>query len=86
MARIIYQTENGGVAVIVPADEALANHTIKEIAEKDVPSGLPYKIVEDSDVPSDRSFRNAWEVEESDLTDGVGSEHNTFPDKEGDSE
>ena len=86
MARIIYQTENGGVAVIVPADEALANHTIKEIAEKDVPSGLPYKIVEDSDIPSDRSFRNAWEVEESDLTDGVGSEHNTFPDKKGDSE
>ena len=86
MARIIYQTENGGVAVIVPADEALANHTIKEIAEKDVPSGLPYKIVEDSDVPSDRSFRDAWEVEESDLTDGVGSEHNTFPDKKGDSE
>ena len=38
-----------------------------------MPSGYKYKIVEDSDVPIDRSFRNAWTVDESDLTDGTGS-------------
>jgi hypothetical protein len=46
---------------------------MEELAQKDVPTGLKYKIVEDSIIPSDRSFRNAWEVEESELTDGVGA-------------
>ena len=47
--------------------------TVEEIAERNVPTGKKYKIVEDSDVPTDRSFRDAWVVDEADLTDGVGS-------------
>lgn len=76
--RIIYQNDEGGVAVVIPTPEALENHTIEEIANKDVPSGKPYKIEDSSSIPSDRTFRNAWVVNESDLTDGVGSEHNMF--------
>ena len=57
--RILYQTKDGGVAVIVPIDNC--GLTVEEIAKKDVPSGRPYKIVDASDVPSDRTFRNAWE-------------------------
>ena len=71
--RIIYKTEEGGVAVIIPAPEC--GLTIEEIAAKDVPSGKPYKIVEEADVPSDRTFRDAWEVDETTLTDGVGNVH-----------
>jgi hypothetical protein len=56
--RIIYPIDNGGVAIIVPADCGL---TIEEIATKDVPAGKPYKIVDVADIPSDRTFRNAWE-------------------------
>jgi hypothetical protein len=56
--RIIYPTNAGGVAVIIPADCGL---TIEEIAAKDVPEGKPYKIVDVEDIPSDRTFRNAWE-------------------------
>ena len=59
--RIIYPTDDGGVAVIVPAAEC--GLTIQQIAAKDVPMGKPYKIVDVSDVPSDRTFRNAWEYE-----------------------
>jgi hypothetical protein len=59
--RIIYPTDEGGVAVIVPADCGL---TIEEIAAKDVPAGKPYKIVDVSEIPSDRTFRNAWEYSE----------------------
>ena len=55
--RIIYPNDDGGVAVIVPADCGL---TIEEIAAKDVPAGKPYEIVEDSEIPSDRTFRGAW--------------------------
>jgi hypothetical protein len=56
--RIIYPTNDGGVAVIIPADCGL---TIEEIAAKDVPQGKPFKIVDVADIPTDRTFRNAWE-------------------------
>jgi hypothetical protein len=59
--RIIYPTDEGGVAVIVPAPEYLETHTIEELAAKDVPDGKPYQIVDVADIPSDRTFRNAWE-------------------------
>ena len=55
--RIIYPT-NDGVAIIVPADCGL---TIEDCAAKDVPQGVPFKIVDATDIPSDRTFRNAWE-------------------------
>jgi len=57
--RIIYPTDDGGVAVIVPAPES--GLTIQEIAAKDVPFGKPYRIVDVNDIPTDRTFRNAWE-------------------------
>ena len=60
MSRIIYETDDGGVAVIVPAPEYLLTHTIEELAAKDVPAGATYEIVEDDVVPSDRTFRGAW--------------------------
>jgi hypothetical protein len=56
-SRILYPTDDGGVAVIVPADCGL---TIEEIAAKDVPAGKPYEIVDVADIPSDRTFRGAW--------------------------
>ena len=58
-SRIIYPTDDGGVAVIVPAPNS--GLTIQEIAVKDVPFGKPYRIVDINDVPSDRTFRGAWE-------------------------
>ena len=59
--RIIYQNDDGGVAIIIPTPEYLAEHTIEELAAKDVPSGKLYKIVDVADIPTDRTFRNAWE-------------------------
>ena len=59
--RIIYPTDDGGVAIIIPSDCGL---TIEQIAAKDVPTGKPYKIVNVSDIPTDRTFRDAWEYQE----------------------
>jgi hypothetical protein len=78
MNRIIYNQDNGVVAVIIPTPEALEQHTIMEIAIKDVPAGKPFKIVDAADIPSDRSDRDAWTVNEADLTDGIGGESNEF--------
>ena len=57
--RIIYPTEDGGVAIIVPAPDC--GLTIEEIARKDVPAGADFRIVDAADIPDDRTFRNAWE-------------------------
>jgi hypothetical protein len=62
--RIIYPTDDGGVAIIIPAPEYLETHTIEELAAKDVPEGKPYQIVDVTDIPEDRTFRNAWTYEE----------------------
>jgi hypothetical protein len=76
--RIIHPDDDGGIVVIIPTDEALEEHTAEEIAQKDVPEGKPYKIVTVNDLPADRDFRNAWEVDVALLTDGVGSESNDW--------
>ena len=52
--KIVYQTETG-IAIIHPPDEL----SIEDCAKKDVPAGVPYRIVNDDEVPSDRTFRNA---------------------------
>jgi len=67
--RIVFINDDGGVSVIIPSDCGL---TIEEIAAKDVPTGKPYAIVDVSDIPTDRTQRMGWTVDEADLTDGVG--------------
>lgn len=71
--RIIYQTDDGGVAVITPAPEALAILGIDAIAQKDVPTGKQYKIVDVSEIPAEHSQLDAWTVSADILTDGVGA-------------
>ena len=70
--KIIYKNEDGGISIITPTPESLKSMTIEDIAKKDVPTGIPYKIVEESEVPTDRTFREAWTIDEATLTDGVG--------------
>lgn len=57
--RIIFKNSNGGVSVIIPSPDC--GLTIEEIAEKDVPGGAEFRIVEAADIPADRTFRDAWE-------------------------
>lgn len=61
--RIIYPNDEGGVSILIPTPEYLETHTIEELAAKDVPQGKPFKIVDVSDIPSDRTFRDAWEYQ-----------------------
>ena len=74
---IIFKNDEGGVSVIYAAPEALTLHGIEAIAQKDVPTGKPYKIIDASELP-DRTQRNSWTVDEADLTDGIGGESNEF--------
>ena len=75
---IIYRQDNGVAAIVVPSQEALDAHGIMAIAIKDVPAGKSFKIVDASDILSDRSDRDALTVDDADLTDGVGGKSNEF--------
>lgn len=75
---IIYRQDSGVAAIIIPAPEALRTYGIDLIAKKDTPAGKPYKIIDVGEIPADRSARDAWIVDDIDLTDGVGAVGNTF--------
>ena len=78
-SRIIYKNTDNSVGVLIPTQEALQYFSIEAIAEKDVPKDLPYKIVSVDDIPTDRTFRSAWEIDESfGKPDGFGGESNQF--------
>jgi hypothetical protein len=55
---IVYTTEDGYLAEVIPVNKSL---TIEEVAVKSVPAGVDYRIVNTSELPTDRTFRDAWE-------------------------
>jgi hypothetical protein len=62
--QIIFQNDDGGVAVVTPSPEWLsqAGNTVEKLAEMRVPAGKAFAIVATADIPDDRDFRNAWEL------------------------
>lgn len=73
---IIFKNREGGVSILTPSPKS--PRTLEEIAKRGVPTGLPYKIV-DKTVTDDLyaqygDYRNAWDIDEALLVDGVGSE------------
>jgi hypothetical protein len=68
MSKVIIYKLDVGVAVVNPAPDC--GLTIGQIALKDVPTGKPFKIIDASEVPEDTT---SWVVNDSDLTDGIGS-------------
>ena len=53
---IIHSNSNGGVSVTVPTGEI----SVQAVLEKDCPSGAI--IVDDSELPTDNEYFNAWEL------------------------
>ena len=67
MSKILYPNPEGGICVLHLTGEL----PLEDCCQKDVPAGVPYLIVEDDVIPSDRTFRNAWEADFSN-PDGYG--------------
>lgn len=63
---IVYKQNNNGIVILFPMPEYLENHSIEELALKDVPENTPYKIINESELPQDWRFRNAWELTDED--------------------
>jgi len=56
--RIIYPNDDDGIAVIVPAPGIEQTEALRA-----VPTGKPYLVIDVSDIPADRTFRNAWQAD-----------------------
>jgi hypothetical protein len=83
MNRIIYKKPDNSVAVIIPAQEVLDAVGLASIANKDVPEGLPYWFADETEIPSDRSARHLWVMDESaGDPDGYGGIGKTFSPEE----
>ena len=67
MKKIIYTSETG-ISVLTPSGDL----STAETAIKDVPTGVKYRIIEHTDLPDSREFRNAWEADFTTF-DGVGA-------------
>lgn len=63
MKRIIFENDSGGVSIIIPAPEAVDLYGIEAIAQKDVPAGKTFYIVDEADIPDDRTDRDTWTVD-----------------------
>lgn len=84
MQVIIYKNDNGGVSIIYPYKPVVEEYGIYAIANKDVPANKPYKIYQINELPNDGTFNelgypnidqkaiSEWQLNEADLTDGVG--------------
>lgn len=56
--KVLIKNLDGTVGILHPILDC--GLTIEQIIEKDVPKDIPYEIVDDSAIPADRTFRNAW--------------------------
>lgn len=72
-SQVIIYMEDDVLRFLIPATLEIS---IDKIAEKDVPAGVPYKIVDASNLPTDRTFRDAWQADMTD-PDGVGADYGT---------
>lgn len=73
MQVIVFNQANGVLAIVYPTPEALQTRTVQEVGFECVPQGLPFKVIDSSQLPTDRENRHTWSWPESDLTDGTGT-------------
>lgn len=57
MKQVIIYQHGDGVAVIYPAEEKTVEDCMRS-----VPAGVLCKVVDESEIPQDRYFRNAWQL------------------------
>lgn len=72
MKLAIFPNTEGTISVLVPAPNC--GLTLEQICAKDVPTGVKYKIIDSSELPADREFRDAWQYPQIETDfDGVGA-------------
>ena len=68
MKAIIYDQGAGlPAAIAYPSDKLIAEIGIGGCVAKLLPTGAAYQVVEDTNIPTDRTFRDAWQIQGSTL-------------------
>lgn len=62
MKRIVVDKGDSTVLILAPAQEWLdqPGNNMEKLRKKDVPKGLSSRITDTENIPSDRTFREAW--------------------------
>jgi hypothetical protein len=68
MYRIIYPNNNDSISIVIPVEDTVDLH---KIAKANTPAGIPYKIINVNELPTDRTFRSAWTYDFT-INDGYG--------------
>lgn len=66
--KAIFKNEQGKVQLLSAGE----GHDVLAVAIKVAPTGHGIKLVEDKDLP-EHEFYDHWQVDDSELTDGMGS-------------
>lgn len=67
--KIIYTRPDGGVSVVCPAH----NVTVEELMARSIPADATnVQVIEDAEIPADRTFRDAWKQNGSKVEHDVG--------------
>jgi len=56
--RVIFDNGEGGVSILVPSPNC--ELSLEQIIDKDIPAGRSKDTLEASELPTDRTYRNAW--------------------------
>jgi hypothetical protein len=79
MQVVIFKNTDNNFSLLMPTQEALQFATIEQIAEKDVPAGCPYWIVDASLLPDNIPVEAIYIDEAKNPPHGYGGESNEFP-------
>ncbi len=75
MSNVILHKNAEGALLETRTIESLDIH---KAARQAVAAGKPYKIVDESEIPTNHEFRNSWTIDDAELTDGFGNESNKY--------
>ena len=78
MKVILYTDTDGNLCIVSVTSEMAVYLTDEQVAQASVPAGVPYVIVDESHVPPDRTFRNAWEYDTTTNPAGIGAPDGTI--------
>ena len=60
MSNVVLFMHEGSLQMLIPAENS--NLSLQEIINKDIPEGCEHRIVDSSEIPLDRTFRDAWDL------------------------
>ena len=68
---LVYTRPDGGVSVVIPAPALWADYQrqglseqqfLEDVAASSIPQGTAYEVMDKSELPANRTYRDAWKL------------------------